>query len=183
MKYRTIVADPPWPYPEGFATQSRTAGVWAGPIRTKALPYGALPLTQIRALPVHTVAASDARLFLWATNRYVPVALAIMKAWRFRYRQCLVWEKPDALNGSMAPNAEFLLVGQRGAPGRLGRWPSAVIRHAQPKTHSQKPEVFTDLIETASPGPYLELFARRNRLGWDTWGNEALCHVDLATGT
>lgn len=45
--------------------------------------------------------------------------------------------------------------------------------------HSEKPEAFFDLVERVSPGPYLELFARRQRLGWDTWGNEALCHVEL----
>lgn len=47
--------------------------------------------------------------------------------------------------------------------------------------HSEKPEAFLDMVETVSPGPYLELFARRNRLGWDTWGNEALEHVALET--
>ena len=47
-------------------------------------------------------------------------------------------------------------------------------------THSSKPEAFLDLVEQVSPGPYLELFARRQRLGWDTWGNEALEHVSLS---
>jgi N6-adenosine-specific RNA methylase IME4 len=46
--------------------------------------------------------------------------------------------------------------------------------------HSQKPEAFLDLIERVSPGPYVELFARRDRLGWDTWGNEALGTAELA---
>ena len=45
-----------------------------------------------------------------------------------------------------------------------------------------KPEAFLDLVEAVSPGPYLELFARRNRLGWDTWGNESLEHVSLEVG-
>lgn len=56
--------------------------------------------------------------------------------------------------------------------------PGAVI--AAPVTqHSRKPDVFQDLIEQISPGPYLEMFARRQRLGWDTWGDEALEHVQL----
>jgi len=37
--------------------------------------------------------------------------------------------------------------------------------------HSEKPAVFTDLIERMSPGPYVELFARQPRLGWDSWGH------------
>jgi N6-adenosine-specific RNA methylase IME4 len=45
--------------------------------------------------------------------------------------------------------------------------------------HSEKPEAFLDLVESVCPGRYLELFARRNRLGWDTWGNEALEHVEV----
>jgi len=60
---------------------------------------------------------------------------------------------------------------QSRAPGRWYEWPRG--------KHSAKPEAFLDLVEQVSPGPYLELFARRQRLGWDTWGNEALCHVEL----
>ena len=59
-------------------------------------------------------------------------------------------------------------------PSRWFEWPRG--------RHSEKPEAFLDLVESVSPGPYLELFARRNRLGWDTWGNEALEHVGLETG-
>jgi hypothetical protein len=58
------------------------------------------------------------------------------------------------------------------ATTRWFRWPVA--------EHSRKPEAFLDLVEQVSPGPYLEMFARRQRLGWDTWGNEALEHVSIA---
>ncbi len=47
--------------------------------------------------------------------------------------------------------------------------------------HSAKPDLFLDLIEQMSPGPRVELFARRQRLGWDTWGDEALGHVEMAS--
>jgi N6-adenosine-specific RNA methylase IME4 len=83
------------------------------------------------------------------------------------------------VGGSIAPNhAEYLLVARRGVPKLLERLPSSVI-HAPKGDHSAKPEVFLDLIEQASPPPRLELFARRQRLGWDTWGDEALEHVAL----
>lgn len=40
-----------------------------------------------------------------------------------------------------------------------------------PRTaHSEKPPAFLDLVERVSPGPYVELFARAPRLGWDSWG-------------
>jgi N6-adenosine-specific RNA methylase IME4 len=54
-----------------------------------------------------------------------------------------------------------------------------MVAAPQPKRHSSKPDLFLDLVEQVSPGPYLEMFARRNRLGWDTCGNEALEHVEL----
>lgn len=174
------MADPPWEYPEGFATRSRTPGVWTGPTQTYALPYPALSVAAITELPVRDFAARACRLFLWTTNRYLPAAFGILAAWGFRYRQTLVWHKTDGFSGSVAPNAEFLLVGVKGSPPRLARLPSAVVSLAHTKQHSAKPEAFLDAVESVSPGPYLELFARRQRLGWDTWGNEALEHVDLA---
>ena len=114
--FRTIVADPPWSYPEGFATQSRTQGKWDGPVTRKPLPYPAMTLTEIEALPVADVASKDCRLWLWTTNRYLPSAFSVMLAWGFDYRQKLVWHKADGnMGGSVAPNsAEFLLVGVRG---------------------------------------------------------------------
>jgi N6-adenosine-specific RNA methylase IME4 len=62
-------------------------------------------------------------------------------------------------------------------------WPNSVFMLARPlpRRHSTKPESFMDYIEASSPSPRLEMFARRQRLGWDTWGNEALEHVELAT--
>lgn len=179
--YRTVVADPPWAYPEGFATRSRTPGKWTGPVRHYELPYQSMTLDEIRALPISELAQKDARLFLWTTNRYLPDAFSVVEAWGFKYRQTLTWKKLDGLSGSVAPNSEFLLVGARGAPGVLARLPNAVIERSQTKEHSRKPEVFLDLIEQVSPGPYLELFARRQRLGWDTWGNQALEHVEMAS--
>jgi N6-adenosine-specific RNA methylase IME4 len=178
-RYRTIVADPPWDYPEGFATRSRTPGKWNGPVRRYDLPYPSMTIAEIEALPVSALAGRDARLFLWTTNRHLPYAFGVIRAWGFAYRQTLTWKKLDGLSGSVAPNSEFLLVAARGAPGLKERLANAVIERSQTKTHSRKPDVFLDLVEQVSPGPYLELFARRQRLGWDTWGNEALEHVTL----
>lgn len=77
----------------------------------------------------------------------------------------------DALVESInAAKGESTATGR--AAGRWFTWPRG--------RHSEKPEAFFDLVEQVSPGPYLELFARRQRLGWDTWGNEALEHVELA---
>jgi N6-adenosine-specific RNA methylase IME4 len=170
--YRTIVADPPWQYPEGFNTVSRTPGKWQGPIiHDKPLPYPSMSVEDICSLPVAVLADRNCRLFLWTTNRYLPAAPDVMAAWGFAYRQTLTWHKLDGIGGSIAPNSEFLLVGVKGKPPRLGRASASVHAHAQAKSHSTKPKLFGDLIERVSPGPYVELFARSPRLGWDHWGH------------
>jgi N6-adenosine-specific RNA methylase IME4 len=179
--YRTIVADPPWHY-DGFATQSRTPGKWAGDVKTKLLPYGSMSIAEITALPVADLADTDCRLFCWTTNRYLPASLDVIAAWGFDYRQTLVWHKRDGnMGGSVAPcSAEFLLVGVKGTPERLSKMPSAVVTTAAPKQHSKKPEAFLDFIEQVSPGPYVELFSRRARFGWDYWGDQSLGTAEMA---
>jgi N6-adenosine-specific RNA methylase IME4 len=177
VKYRTIVADPPWDYPEGFAL-----GPGHGTLEIRPLPYEAMSVDAICELPIHTLADDDCRLFLWTTNRYLDDAFTVMRAWRFKYRQTLVWHKLDAnLPASVAPNsAEFVLVGTCGAPTRLSTLPSSVVSTTRSGSHSTKPEVWMDHFESCSPAPRVELFARRQRLGWDTWGDEALNHVELS---
>ena len=178
--FRCIVADPPWDYPEGFASQSRTAGVWEGDVISKPLPYPSMTLAEIEALPVAEVAGPDSRLWLWTTNRYLPASFGVMAAWGFNYRQTLVWHKSDGnMGGSVAPNsAEFLLVGVRGQPGRKIKLSSAVWKFPQGKRHSKKPEAWQDMIEQVDEGPYLEMFARQPRIGWTVWGNEVPCKAN-----
>ncbi len=184
MKYRTIVADPPWSYPEGFLPSH-----WGGRSWSLPSPYPQMTVSEIMALPVNELAATDARLFIWATNRYLPDVFKVISAWGFTYKQTLTWIKTGnrvPFGGSIAPNhAEWLVVSTMGSPVLQGRLKSSVIEAPKPNAgqrggvHSAKPECFLDYIEQVSPGPYLELFARRNRLGWDTWGNESLEHVSL----
>lgn len=179
MKYRTVVADPPWRYDEGFL-QGPTAGAGTVQIET---PYPPMDIDEIAALPIPTLADRAAFLFLWTTNKYLPAALELTAFWGFRFRQLITWRKtgcPSPFVHAIAPqHSEFLLVSRRGTVKRSGAFPSTVIDAPAQSRHSQKPELFLDLIEAASPGPRLELFARRQRFGWDTWGLEALDHVRL----
>jgi N6-adenosine-specific RNA methylase IME4 len=189
MRYRTIVADPPWEY-ERFATNK--GGRYADGTSEwtiRSLPYAGMTLQQIEALPVAGMAASDARLFLWTTNRYLRDAFDVLEAWGFEYRQTLVWHKtgnPNPWIAHIAPNhAEFLLVGARGKPPRTTHLPSNVLAidtNPAKAKHSQKPEAWLDHIERVSPGPYVELFARRARFGWDYWGDESLGTATMGEG-
>jgi N6-adenosine-specific RNA methylase IME4 len=170
-RYRTIVADPPWDYGRDAARWHLSAG------RRPEIPYQAMTVEEIAALPIDRIAAGDSRLFLWTTNRHVEDAFGLVRGWGFVYRQMLIWHKTNAsrVGGSVAPNtAEFLIVATRGDPAVLGRAGDSVI--SIPKTaHSAKPEAFLDLVERVSPGPYAELFARRARFGWDyPVGDQAL---------
>lgn len=172
-RYRTIVADPPWHYDRMVG---RTIGGGAG-WQARGLPYQSMTLDEIKALPVSDMADVDARCFLWTTNRYLPAAFDVLAAWGFRYQQTLGWHKTNAspYPGAVAVlDLEFLVVGQRGSPGRLTPARSSLISKAITR-HSEKPDAFLDLIEQASPGPYAELFSRRARFGWDyPIGDQAL---------
>jgi N6-adenosine-specific RNA methylase IME4 len=184
--YRTIVVDPPWSYPRGFPRGKKpTSGhSHKRAIAETPLPYHGMTMDEIMALPVVSFAATDCRLFMWTTNRYLRPAFDVLVAWGFRYSQTLVWHKtgaPSPFAGGakvLAPvHAEFILVGARGRPPLLQRFKSSVLSvpvNSANLAHSQKPDVFLDLIEHASPGPYLEMFARRARFGWDYWGDQSL---------
>lgn len=183
-QYRTIVADPPWDY-EGFATAPQ--GERNRGLRPKKvdLPYGSMTVPEICALPVASMADPEgARLFLWTTNRYLRDAFKVAAAWGFMYQQALVWHKtgnPSPFGGSVAPiHAEFLLVASCGSIPVLNRWQTSVIAANKPRDeHSRKPDVFLDMVEHVSPGPYVEMFARRARFGWDYWGDQSLGTAQL----
>ena len=175
MRYRTIVADPPWDigdFPRNLHAQGQG---------TKPCPYPTMNNDEIAAIPVASPAARDAHLYLWTTNQFLEASYGIARSWGFRPTKLLVWckaPKGRGLGGTFASATEYVLFSRRGnlsAVGRVERnwwqWPRG--------EHSAKPEAFLDIVETVSPGPYLELFARRNRLGWDTWGNESLEHVSV----
>jgi N6-adenosine-specific RNA methylase IME4 len=184
-RYRTIVADPPWNMQFGARRTPARCGGWANPKWDRAtvaeLPYPTMTVKQIQELPVSVLSDDSAHLYLWTTNRYLEDAYSIVRSWEFRPAQLLTWCKQPmglGLGGAFVPTTEFVLFARRGVVSDLGRadstwwiWPRG--------RHSAKPEAFLDMVETISPAPRLELFARRQRLGWDTWGNEALEHVQL----
>lgn len=183
--YRSILADPPW--------LERGGGV----IRRGAnRHYQLMKTADIAALPVAAWASADSHLYLWVTNAFLPDGLIVMKAWGFRYVTKIDWFKgdidDDADVAAMRDSdlqmgigqyfrgvTESCLFGVRGqipyrmrpdgkrAQGRTGF-------HAPRDEHSAKPEQLRRMVELVSPGPYLEMFARRSASGWDVWGNEVV---------
>lgn len=181
MTYSTIVADPPWDY--GKDRMVGTFGPDSGPMKHAELPYPTMSVDEIAALPVSSFAAPDSHLYLWTTQRYLPDAFNVLEAWGFSRSAVLVWSKPAmGIVGTFVCSAEFVLFGRRGKLPAKRKHLGTVFEWSR-RGHSQKPEAFLDLVESISPGPYLELFARRNRLGWDTWGNESLEHVQIESAS
>ena len=157
-RYRTIVADPPWRY-----SNRGTRGAAED-------HYPTMTLEQLgRIIPP---AEENAHLYLWTTNGFIYDAFTVMKTWGFAYKTLLTWVKPQIGMGNyFRNNTEHVLFGIRGKMPTLRRdCPTAFT--AKRTEHSRKPDLFYDLVESMSPGPYIELFARRVRLGWEGWGNE-----------
>jgi N6-adenosine-specific RNA methylase IME4 len=174
--YSTVVADPPWTY---NTTRQLTTAKTRKP--DAEANYSTLTMRDIAALPVATLAAANAHLYLWVTNprlfgdvdavsRFGPID--IIEAWGFEYRTMLTWRKTGTLGMGyyFRGDTEHVLFATRGdvpipPDRRMRNWFEA------PKNgHSIKPAAFGDLVEQVSPGPYVELFARQPRLGWDSWG-------------
>lgn len=159
-KFSTIYADPPWKY-SNQATRSSTDG-----------EYDTLTVEEIAALPIKKIIADKAHLHLWTTNAFLFECPRIMEAWGFEYKSCFVWVKPRmGIGNYWRVSHEFLLLGVRGSL-RFRNKSQVSWLEIKSKGHSQKPEKIAQIIEKVSPGPYLELFARRTRENWTVWGNE-----------
>jgi N6-adenosine-specific RNA methylase IME4 len=173
-RYRTILADPPWKTTTGPQWSYRDNG-------NHPLAYATMTMDQIKALPVGEIAADQAHLFLWVTNRLIRQAYDVVEAWGFRPSVLLTWAKNPmgmGLGDAFGITTEHVLFAHRGGLRPLRRVPTTWWNWKRGR-HSQKPEAFQDIVETVSPGPYLEMFARRKRPGWDVWGNEVESDVDI----
>jgi len=171
--YSTILADPPWQF------QNRTGKV--APEHRRLLRYPTMELKEIIELPIPKLAAARSHLYLWVPNALLYEGLKVMEAWGFTYKSNLVWYKirkdggPDGRGvGFYFRNVtELVLFGVRGSMRTLQPGRTQVNLFASRKReHSRKPDEIYDVVEACSPGPYLELFARFPRDGWEQWGNE-----------
>ncbi|HVQ86757.1 MAG TPA: MT-A70 family methyltransferase [Actinomycetes bacterium] len=172
--FKTILADPPWRF------QNRTGKV--APEHRRLDRYDTMTVDDICRLPVEGATADAAHLYLWVPNALLPEGLRVMQAWGFRYVSNLVWAKRRKDGGPDGRGVGFyfrnvtepILFGVRGsmrtlAPGRR----QVNMIETRKREHSRKPDEQYELIEACSPGPYLEMFARYPRPGWQVWGSEA----------
>ncbi|ODU40325.1 MAG: S-adenosylmethionine-binding protein [Thiobacillus sp. SCN 63-374] len=174
QKFSTILADPPWQF------ANRTGKM--APEHKRLNRYQTMSLREICEIPVQLAADTPSHLYLWVPNALLPEGLEVMRAWGFTYKTNLIWHKvrkdgePDGrgVGFYFRNTTEVVLFGVRGAMRTLqpGRTQVNIVKSMK-QEHSRKPDRFYDLIEACSPGPYLELFARGARPGWQVWGNQA----------
>jgi N6-adenosine-specific RNA methylase IME4 len=175
-KYGAILADPPWRFE-----------AWSGKGKARAADnhYDTASTGAIAELPVFELAAESAALFLWACWPTLADAFRVIEDWGFAYKTCAFsWMKADpyrlfaddktpfaGMGYWTRANTEPCLLATRGKPKRL----NADVRQgiiAPRREHSRKPDGIHERIERLVAGPYVELFARQRRPGWDCWGNE-----------
>lgn len=163
-RYQVLLADPPWKY--DFASSEN---------REIENQYPTMTVDAICDLPVAKLAEPDAVLFLWATSPKLPEALRVMGAWGFAYKTCMIWVKDKIGMGYYARQRhELLLIGTKGSPEvpPPERRPDSVIEAPRGR-HSEKPERASEVIESMYPDTTrVELFARKSRENWSSWGNE-----------
>lgn len=169
-KYNILYADPGWKYDNQKTGGSHKSGA--------AQKYTVMTVDEISRLPVPEIADKNSVLFLWATVPMLPEALQVMAAWGFRYKTKITWRKTGRLGLGYWYRGviEELLFGVRGKVKAFRcQLPNYVEAPAGP--HSEKPEVFREIIDTSTALTMvdrrkIELFARHRVPGWDAWGNE-----------
>lgn len=172
--FKTILADPPWRF------NNRTGKV--APEHKRLSRYDTMSLEEICELPVDEINDETSHCYLWVPNALLNEGLKVLAAWGFKYKTNIVWHKVRKDGGSDGRGVgfyyrnvtELVLFGVKGhmrtlAPGRR----MVNLFSTRKREHSRKPDELYEIIEKCSPGPYLELFARYPKKGWQVWGNEA----------
>lgn len=166
VKFATIVIDPPWDWgDEGDQDQLG-----------RARPdYSTMTIDELEQLDVGGLADDDCHIYMWITNRSLPKGFRLLEAWGFRYITAITWVKPHfGMGNYFRGQTEHVLFGVKGSQP-LKRKDAGTVFEADRGTggHSSKPAEFLDLVESCSPGPYIEMFSRSQRNGWVAWGENA----------
>lgn len=178
-KYSIIYADPPWRYK---VYSKKGLG------RSAESHYPTMELEEIQALPVGELADDDCILFMWTTIPLLKDCFSVMQAWGFAYKTvAFVWIKQNKKSNSLfwgmghwtRANAELCMLATKGHPKRKSAGVhQIIISHIE--EHSKKPEEARKrIIRLAGDLPRLELFAREKADGWDAWGNEVDCDLEI----
>jgi len=176
-KYNTIVIDPAWDIHLSGKVHRR-------PKRAGELPYKTMSLQEIKEIPIGSIANIGCHVYCWTTNRMLRDTFDVLRVWGVNYHLTMVLVKPNGMCPCFGYKfaTEFCLLGFYGKPmqkftkiGELN-WIKGFNKAGE---HSVKPDEFYKVVEKMSPIPRIDVFARRQRLNWDVFGDEVDSQVPL----
>jgi len=163
-KYDVIVIDPPWPMNkiDRDVAPSQTG-----------FDYPTMNEDDIAAIDIP--ADKDCHMFLWTTHKFLPMSLRIIERWNFKYTLTMVWHKSGGFQPFGLPqyNCEFCIYARKGNPRFVDTKAFPTCFNAPRGRHSEKPDEFFSMIERVTAGQRLSMFERKERKGFDSWGNES----------
>lgn len=171
-KYDLIVIDPAW---EVGKTQRKVR-----PNQKPELDYVTMPFDEIKALPIGEMADTNSVIFLWTIQKWLPKSFELLDTWGFKYQRTLTWDKKNGMClFGFHHRTEFVLFGYR---GKIEIYPKRkaipTVFDGKSERHSAKPDEFYQLVQGLGKNR-VDVFARREREGWDVFGNEVNNSIDL----
>ena len=174
-KYNLIVVDPPWQIKK-IKSKQRPNQI--------SMDYPMMTLDEINFLKIKDISEDNSWCFLWTTQKYLWESKSILESWGFNYLATMVWQKTYGISAGMPLygfrwNCEFILIGRRGKHKMFPRNKLIpFVFQAENVRHSEKPQKFYDLIKDLGD-KRIDIFARKKREGWDSWGNEVDSNIDI----
>jgi len=174
-KYGVIYADPPW----YFKNYSKL-----GEGRNPNQHYNCMSIDDICSIPISDISDDNSVLLMWVVDPLLDRAFEVINAWGFTYKTVgFTWAKTNKTNLGFftglgywtRSNPEMCLLATKGKPKRLSKSVRQLVT-SERREHSRKPDEIYNRIENLLDGPYIELFARNTKDGWDSWGNEVEKH-------
>ena len=177
QKYNTIVIDPAWDIHLSGKVNRR-------PNRAEELPYKIMSLQEIKEIPIGKMANVGCHVYCWTTNKMLRDTFDVLQAWGVNYHLTMVLAKPNGMCPCFGYKfaTEFCLLGFYGKPmqkfTKIGclNWLNGFNKAGE---HSVKPDEFYRIVSEMSPSPRIDIFARRQRLGWDVFGDEVDSQIPL----
>jgi N6-adenosine-specific RNA methylase IME4 len=168
-KYRIVYADPPWKYNE---VNHQTEGNFQS--KTLGNHYPSMSISELCELPIKDLTEKNAVMFLWVTSPLLEECFPVIKAWGFKYKTSMIWDKVKHNVGNyVSVRHELLLICTKGSCTPDVKKLDDSVYSEERTEHSKKPKYFRDLIDKIyTEGNRIELFAREQWEGWDVWGNE-----------